>query len=36
VIGAGIVKTLAVGDQDAEQRTELEKLVPVAVVASQA
>ena len=35
VIDAGIVKTFAVGDQNAEDGAEFEKLMPVAVVARQ-
>lgn len=36
MVGAGIVAPLAVGEQHAELRTQLEELIPVAVVAAQA
>jgi len=36
VIGAWVVEPLAVGDQHAEQRAQLQKLMPVVVVACQA
>ena len=36
VVGAGVVEALAVADDDAEHRAQLQQLVPVAVVAGQA
>jgi hypothetical protein len=35
VVGARVVETLAVGEDHAEQRAQLEQLMPVAVVAGQ-
>src|SRR5664279_1766844 len=35
VIGARIIKPLAVGDDHAEQRTQLKKLVPITIITSQ-
>ena len=33
VVGAGIVETLAIGDDDAEERAPIEELMPIAIVA---
>jgi hypothetical protein len=36
VVGAGVVEALAIADDDAEHRAQLQQLVPVAIVAGQA
>ena len=36
MIGAGIIKPFAVGDDDAKERAQIEQLVPVPVVAGKA